>query len=159
MVTRGGRGRRGLRRRAAAGSGVKKQRAKRAERLQEELPGLVLDAGALQALERRPIRLLVDLQRAHALGLPIRIPAGALAQSWRGGRLSLTHARKSPEPLAAGCSRRTAEAGSHPALAQASCCEATHKILGRDSGHTRLGGSTGRGPGPEPCSLHRSTGR
>jgi hypothetical protein len=50
---------------------------------------LVLDAGALQALENRPIRLLVDLQRAHALGLPIRIPAGSLAQSWRGGPCSV----------------------------------------------------------------------
>jgi len=53
----------------------------------------VLDAGALLALERRPIRLLVDLQRAHALGLPIRIPAGSLAQAWRGGPRSAALAR------------------------------------------------------------------
>jgi hypothetical protein len=53
----------------------------------------VLDAGALQALERRPIRLLADLQRAHDLGLPIRIPAGAVAQSWRGGPRSASIAR------------------------------------------------------------------
>jgi hypothetical protein len=57
------------------------------------MPGLVLDAGALQALEHRPIRLLADLQRAHDLGLPIRIPAGALAQSWRGGPRSASIAR------------------------------------------------------------------
>lgn len=61
-------------------------------------PGLVLDAGALQALEDRPIRLLVDLQRAHALGLPIRIPAGALAQAWRGGPRSATLARLLKQP-------------------------------------------------------------
>jgi predicted nucleic acid-binding protein len=55
--------------------------------------GLVLDAGALQALERRHVRLLVDLRRAHDLGLKIRIPAGALAQSWRGGPRSASIAR------------------------------------------------------------------
>ncbi len=72
---------------------MQEKRAKRADRARAQLPGLVLDAGALQALERRPIRLLVDLQRAHALGLPIRIPAGALAQSWRGGPRSAALAR------------------------------------------------------------------
>lgn len=61
-------------------------------------PGLVLDAGALQALEHHPIRLLVDLQRAHDLGLPIRIPAGSLAQSWRGGPRSAALARLLKQP-------------------------------------------------------------
>jgi hypothetical protein len=75
------------------GIGVKKPRVKRADGQRAQLPGLVLDAGALQALETHPIRLLVDLQRAHALGLPIRIPAGALAQSWRGGPRSAALAR------------------------------------------------------------------
>jgi hypothetical protein len=60
----------------------------------------VLDARALQALESRPIRLLVDLQRAHGLGLPIRIPAGALAQSWRGGPRSAALARLLKQPCA-----------------------------------------------------------
>ncbi len=55
--------------------------------------GLVLDAGALQALERRNIRLLADLKRAGELELPIRIPAGCLAQSWRGGPRSASLAR------------------------------------------------------------------
>ena len=73
-------------------------RAKRGERPAAASPGLVLDAGALQALERRPIRLLVDLQRAHRLGLPIRIPAGSLAQSWRGGPRSATLARLLKQP-------------------------------------------------------------
>jgi len=58
----------------------------------------VLDAGALQALERRHIRLLADLKRAHELRLPIRIPAGALAQSWRGGPRSATIARLLKQP-------------------------------------------------------------
>jgi len=57
------------------------------------LPGLVLDSGALQALERRHVRLLADLKRASELGLPIRIPAGSLAQSWRGGPRSASIAR------------------------------------------------------------------
>ena len=58
----------------------------------------MLDAGALQALERRPLRLLVDLRRAHELGAPIRIPAGALAQSWRGGARNAVLARLLKQP-------------------------------------------------------------
>jgi predicted nucleic acid-binding protein len=72
---------------------VRRRRARPGDRAAAPAPGLVLDAGALQALEGRPIRLLADLQRAHALGLPIRIPAGALAQSWRGGPRSASLAR------------------------------------------------------------------
>jgi Arc/MetJ-type ribon-helix-helix transcriptional regulator len=63
-----------------------------------ERPGLVLDAGALQALERRPIRLLMDLKLAHELGLPIRIPAGCIAQSWRDGPRSAALARLLRQP-------------------------------------------------------------
>jgi len=77
---------------------MKKRPAKPADRTPANRPGLVLDAGALQALESRPIRLLVDLQRAHALGLPIRIPAGALAQSWRGGARSAALGRLLKQP-------------------------------------------------------------
>lgn len=58
----------------------------------------MLDAGALQALERRHLRLLVDLRRAYELGLSVRIPAGALAQSWRGGPRSATIARLLKQP-------------------------------------------------------------
>lgn len=61
-------------------------------------PGLVLDAGALQALERRNVRLLVDLKRAGELGLPIRIPAGSLAQAWRGRPRSASIARLLKHP-------------------------------------------------------------
>lgn len=72
--------------------------AKRRERDADVLPGLVLDAGALQALERRAIRLLVDLLRAYELGLPIRIPAGCIAQSWRGGPRSAALSRLLKQP-------------------------------------------------------------
>jgi hypothetical protein len=77
---------------------VKKRRERQADREVAAEPGLVLDAGALQALEDHPIRLLADLQRAHDLGLPIRIPAGSLAQSWRGGPRSATLARLLKQP-------------------------------------------------------------
>lgn len=77
---------------------MKKRRAGRADRKLGSSPGLVLDAGALQALEDRPIRLLADLLLAHELGLPIRIPAGSLAQSWRGRPRSALLARLLKQP-------------------------------------------------------------
>lgn len=58
----------------------------------------MLDAGALQALASRHVRLLVDLRRAHDLGLPLRIPAGALAQAWRGGPRSASVVRLLKQP-------------------------------------------------------------
>ncbi|HEY4160093.1 MAG TPA: hypothetical protein VGM29_18400, partial [Polyangiaceae bacterium] len=58
----------------------------------------MLDAGALLALETRHIRLLADLARAHELGLPIRIPAGCIAQVWRGGPRSASLARLLKQP-------------------------------------------------------------
>lgn len=76
---------------------MKKPGAKRAESAAAKA-GLVLDAGALQALERRNIRLLADLKRAAELGLPVRIPAGSLAQSWRGGPRSASLARLLKQP-------------------------------------------------------------
>jgi hypothetical protein len=63
-----------------------------------ETPGLVLDSGALQALENRPIRLLTDLKLAHDLRLPIRVPAGCIAQSWRGGPRSAALSRLLKQP-------------------------------------------------------------
>lgn len=60
--------------------------------------GLVLDTGALIALEHRNIRLLADLIRAHRLGLPIRIPAGCIARAWRGGPRSASLARLLKQP-------------------------------------------------------------
>ena len=60
--------------------------------------GIVLDAGALLALEKRHLKLLTDLELAFELGLPIRIPAGALAQVWRGGPRSAPLARVLKQP-------------------------------------------------------------
>lgn len=74
------------------------RRRKTAERREASGQGIVLDAGALLALERRPIRLLAELGRAYELGLPVRIPAGALAQAWRGGPRSASIARLLAQP-------------------------------------------------------------
>jgi hypothetical protein len=46
-------------------------------------PGLVLDAGALLAVESG--KLTDVLSKANAVGLPIRVSGGAVAQAWRGG--------------------------------------------------------------------------
>jgi hypothetical protein len=48
--------------------------------------GLCLDAGALIALDRGEARVLHLLDRARALGAALEIPAGVVAQVWRGGR-------------------------------------------------------------------------
>lgn len=54
---------------------------------------MVLDAGALRALEHHDVALAAALRTAHRLDLPIRIPAAALAQVWRGGPRSAPLAR------------------------------------------------------------------
>ncbi len=46
-------------------------------------PGVVLDAGALLAIESGKLNDVVS--QAEKLALPIRISGGALAQAWRGG--------------------------------------------------------------------------
>lgn len=47
-------------------------------------PGLTFDSGALLAFEAHDRRLDVLIQRAKDLGRSIVIPAGVLAQVWRG---------------------------------------------------------------------------
>lgn len=49
------------------------------------MSGLTLDAGALIAVEKGNRRVSVTVQEALAAQSPITIPAGALAQVWRGG--------------------------------------------------------------------------
>jgi hypothetical protein len=75
---------------------VKKHSARRVEHSLR--PGIVLDAGALRALESRHVELAVALLTAHRLDLPIRIPAAALAQVWRGGPRSASLARLLKQP-------------------------------------------------------------
>lgn len=49
------------------------------------MSGLTLDTGALIALERGEERIRALLRAALEKNLPISIPAGVLAQAWRGG--------------------------------------------------------------------------
>jgi len=55
--------------------------------------GIVLDAGALTALDRGEKRMIALLQRALAQRRTFRVPAGVVGQAWREGRLQATLAR------------------------------------------------------------------
>jgi predicted nucleic acid-binding protein len=55
--------------------------------------GIVLDTGALIALERGDKRMIALLQRALAQGRTLRVPAGVVGQAWRNGRVQVTVAR------------------------------------------------------------------
>src|ERR1043165_4044348 len=55
--------------------------------------GVMLDAGALIALDRGDKRMIALLQRALAQGRSFRVPAGVVGQAWRDGRLQVTLAR------------------------------------------------------------------
>ena len=55
--------------------------------------GIVLDSGALIALERGDKRMIALLQRALAQGRAFRVPAGVVGQVWRNGRVQVTLAR------------------------------------------------------------------
>lgn len=55
--------------------------------------GIVLDAGALIALDRGDKRMIALLHRALAQGRAFRVPAGVVGQVWRDGRLQVTPAR------------------------------------------------------------------
>src|SRR5271165_3756458 len=55
--------------------------------------GIVLDAGALIALDRGDKRMIALLDRALAQGRAFRVPAGVVGQAWRGGRVQVMLAR------------------------------------------------------------------
>ena len=55
--------------------------------------GIVLDAGALIALDRGDKRMIALLQRALVLGRQFRVPAGVVGQVWRDGRIQVALAR------------------------------------------------------------------
>ena len=55
--------------------------------------GIVLDAGALIALDRGDKRMIALLHRALAQGRVFRVPAGVVGQAWRDGRIQATLAR------------------------------------------------------------------
>ena len=55
--------------------------------------GIVLDTGALIALDRGDKRMIALLHRALAQGRAFRVPAGVVGQAWRNGRVQVTLAR------------------------------------------------------------------
>ena len=55
--------------------------------------GIVLDAGALIALDRGDKRMIALLDRALAQRRTFRVPAGVVGQAWRDGRVQATLAR------------------------------------------------------------------
>ena len=55
--------------------------------------GIVLDAGALIALDRGDKRMIALLDRALAQGRTFRVPAGVVGQAWRGARVQVVLAR------------------------------------------------------------------
>jgi hypothetical protein len=55
--------------------------------------GMTLDAGALIALDRGNKRMIALLREGLTQGRAFRVPSGALAQAWRGGRTQVTLAR------------------------------------------------------------------
>ena len=54
---------------------------------------IVLDTGALIALERGDKRMIALLRRALAQGRAFRVPAGVVGQAWRNGRVQVTLGR------------------------------------------------------------------
>jgi hypothetical protein len=54
---------------------------------------MMLDAGALIALDRGDKRMIALVQQALAQGRAFRVPSGVLAQAWRDGRTQVTLAR------------------------------------------------------------------
>lgn len=55
--------------------------------------GIVMDAGALIALDRGDKRMIALVSRALAKGRRFRVPAGVVGQAWRDGRVQATLAR------------------------------------------------------------------
>ena len=55
--------------------------------------GIVLDTGALIALDRGDKRMIALVQRALAQGRAFRVPAGVVGQAWRDGRVQATLSR------------------------------------------------------------------
>ena len=60
--------------------------------------GLTLDTGALLAVERGDVRIRALLRRALEHELPIDVPAGVVAQAWRGGHRQARLARLLGDP-------------------------------------------------------------
>jgi predicted nucleic acid-binding protein len=62
------------------------------------ITGLILDTGALIALERGDERMRALLRRALDHGIRIGVPTGVIAQAWRGGPRQARVARLLGDP-------------------------------------------------------------
>ncbi len=62
------------------------------------MTGLVLDTGALIALQRGDRSIARRLQRTRVHGTPVTIPAGCVAQAWRDGSRQVNLARTLKQP-------------------------------------------------------------
>lgn len=60
--------------------------------------GITLDTGALLALERGDVRVRALLRRATDNGIGLAVPAGVVAQAWRGGPRQARVARLLGDP-------------------------------------------------------------
>lgn len=64
----------------------------------EQVVGLTLDTGALLALERGDDRARALLRRVIEQGMTLAVPAGVVAQAWRGGPRQARVARLLADP-------------------------------------------------------------
>ena len=56
-------------------------------------PGIMMDTGALIALDRGDKRMIALLRQALVQGCAFRVPLGVVGQAWRDGRVQVTLAR------------------------------------------------------------------
>ncbi|MGO1591874.1 MAG: PIN domain-containing protein [Ancrocorticia sp.] len=63
-----------------------------------EVEALTLDTGALLALERGDSKVRALLRRATERGIELSVPAGVVAQAWRGGPRQARVARLLADP-------------------------------------------------------------
>jgi predicted nucleic acid-binding protein len=64
----------------------------------EQITGLTLDTGALIALQRGDERVRLLLRQAELHRWPVAVPAGVVAQAWRGGPRQARVARLLNDP-------------------------------------------------------------
>jgi len=73
--------------------------------------GATFDSGALIALERRDLGMVVKLRVLHQAGVPITIPANAIVEWWRKGHGQPTILKLgTPEPLSEPIAKAAGEA-------------------------------------------------
>jgi hypothetical protein len=81
-------------------TGVRRAQKRTRLRLAGSQPGVTLDAGALLEVERGAPWLTALLAEIRALGGEIAIPAGVLAQAWRGPRSArMSHLARANETV------------------------------------------------------------